>query len=190
MTNLQRELQRIVLGTPWLVDVLRTVNDVVPHPAYVGAGAIRNLVWDALDDAHQVIPVDDVDLVYFEPDHPTPTAWSLRLRDALPQLRLDITNQANVHVWQSQQLGRPIARYASLDAAIASWPETATAVAVKLSPSGSLSIVAPYGLDDLFGLQLRPSPGLNDPNAYLARIRTKRWHLRWPRLTVHNAPTD
>ena len=189
MNDLVAALQRIVFSTPWLVDILRVVRDVGPPDAHVGAGVIRNTVWDCLDEAHRVVPVADVDVVYFHPLPPgTPQAdqWALRLRCALPGYRWDVTNQATVHYWQSRQLGRRISPYRSLEAAIASWPETATALAVKLSQAGALTTIAPYGLRDLFELRLRPSPGAKDTSAYLARLQQKNWKSRWPRLTVQD----
>src|SRR5690606_14180994 len=66
MPTLHHALERIVLGTPWLVSVLRVVRELGPPEAFVGAGVIRNGVWDALDSAHRAAPLDDVDVVYFE----------------------------------------------------------------------------------------------------------------------------
>ncbi len=48
--------------------------------------------------------------------------------------------------------------YRSTADALLYWPETATAVAVRISSSTLIEIVAPYGLDDLFALRLRATP--------------------------------
>jgi hypothetical protein len=158
MNEFQAKLERIVLSTPWLVDILRVVRDVGPLDAYVGAGVVRNAVWDCLDNACRVAPVTDVDVVYFQLDVPSSDQWALRLHSAMPRYSWDVTNQADVHKWQSRQLGRPISPYRSLEAAVASWPETATALAIRLQPSDALATVAPYGLRDLFEMQVRRSP--------------------------------
>jgi len=42
----------------------------------------------------------------------------------------------------------------SLIEGVASWPEIAT-VAVTLTPSGSIEVIAPHGLDDLFDMVVR-----------------------------------
>lgn len=181
-------LEHFILGTPWLLEVLRVVRDRGPRLAHVGAGAIRDTVWDCLTGMRRSAShtaTRDVDVVYFQPGVPDSEQWMQRLHAALPQHRWDITNQALVHGWQSLQLGRPIAPYASLEAAVASWPETATAIAVRLRRSERLAIVAPYGCRDLFSMQLRPSPGLTSPSVYTARLREKQWAARWTCLTVH-----
>ncbi|MGY0205379.1 nucleotidyltransferase family protein, partial [Acinetobacter soli] len=37
-------------------------------------------------------------------------------------------------------------------------PETVTAIGVNLDASGRLKLAAPYGIDDIVKLQLRPTP--------------------------------
>ncbi len=64
------------------------------------------------------------------------------------------------------------------------WPETATAVGARLDEAGSLQIVCPYGLDDLFGLTVRRSPLFADAEAFRRRIETKKWLDKWPLLKV------
>jgi hypothetical protein len=54
------------------------------------------------------------------------------------------------------KFGYPIARYASTAHAITTFPTTAGAVGIRPTPSG-LSIFAPFGLSDLFGLMVRPN---------------------------------
>jgi hypothetical protein len=68
---------------------------------------------------------------------------------------------------------------------MAFWPETATAVAIRLH-DGALEIAAPFGLDDLFGLILRPTPAFRNDRlpAFHDRIATKRWLERWPKLSL------
>lgn len=184
MNELHAELERIVRSATWLADVLRVVRDVGPPGAHVGAGAIRNVVWDFVSGVSCATAVEDVDVVYFDPT-PSSESWEDRLREALPGYRWDVTNQAMVHLWQREQSMSDVAPYPSLDAAVASWPETATAIAVRLCLHDSFSIVAPYGLNDLFELQLRPSPALKDRNVYMSRVLEKDWRSRWRKLTVH-----
>jgi hypothetical protein len=181
---LQTGLEQIVFNTPWLVGALHAVRTAGPPNAYVGAGAIRNVVWDALHGAQCVQHPNDIDVVYFQHDERATVDWASQLRLALPSLRWDVTNQALIHHWQSRQLGRPVSPYASLGAAIASWPETATAVAARLQQDDTLSLIAPYGLADLFQMHVRPSPGLTDPSVFHARLESKQWRTRWPQLTV------
>jgi hypothetical protein len=64
------------------------------------------------------------------------------------------------------------------------WPETATAVGVRLDRRGEIEVAAPLGLDDLFGLIVRPTRRFvaDKHNIYLDRIHSKDWARDWPGL--------
>ena len=75
--------------------------------------------------------------------------------------------------------------YQSLEEGLCHWLETPTAVAVRLEPDGALTVIAPFGLADLFDLRSRPTPvGRARWDDYLARMRAKDWPRRWPRVRV------
>jgi uncharacterized protein len=67
---------------------------------------------------------------------------------------------------------------------VATWPESATAVAVRLLPDDRIQVVAPCGLDDLFGLVCRRNPRRVTLAHYRRRLRDKRIAARWPRVRV------
>jgi uncharacterized protein len=67
---------------------------------------------------------------------------------------------------------------------VASWPETATAVAVRLLPDDHLHVIAPCGLDDLFGLVLRRNPTRVSLDEFRRRYREKAIQETWPRVRV------
>jgi hypothetical protein len=89
-----------------------------------------------------------------------------------------VKNQARMHM---RNADRP---YRNAPDAMAHWPETATAVGVRLDAQGAVDVAAPFGLDDLFGLVLQPTPRFMAEKypVYLERIRTRDWPSRWPRL--------
>ncbi len=183
---LRPALDAIVRGTPWLMEVLRAVRDHGPTGAFVGAGAVRNTVWNALHGVDAVPPEGDVDVVYFGSSQ-SAEAHREALASRLPQHRWELTDQSTVHRWQSASLGRAVDPYPSVEAALRVWPETATAVAVALDASDVLHVIAPWGLGDLFALVLRPSPAILDARVFEQRVRDKGWCTRWPRLTVQAA---
>ena len=67
---------------------------------------------------------------------------------------------------------------------VATWPETATAVAVRLLPDETIDVVAPYGLDDLFGLVCRRNSRRVTVEEYRRRVTSKRIAERWPRVRI------
>ena len=66
--------------------------------------------------------------------------------------------------------------------ALCHWPETCTAVAAR-SIGAEIELLAPFGVDDLISLAVRPTPAFADKiAAYRARVVREAWHARWPKL--------
>jgi hypothetical protein len=147
---------------------------------WIGAGFVRNAVWDHLHGLAATVPSGDVDVVWFDPQRADPgedAAVEARLRALDPGLDWSVRNQARMHERNGD------AAYASCVDAMRHWPETATAVAVRRTGEAACDIAAPFGLDDLFGLVVRPTPGIMR-QVYLDRVAKKRWAERWPRLRI------
>lgn len=152
-------------------------------PWCIAAGAIRSLVWDHLHGFPNVAP-NDVDLVFFDPSSPPENDLhiALTLQRYTGHLNWDVVNQAHVHKWsENRSLAAP---FDSLEHAMSAWPETATAIGVNMDASNELHVVAPHGLEDLFGLVLRPSPYLRTLQAFEERLSSKQFQRRWPKLTL------
>jgi hypothetical protein len=148
----------------------------------IGAGFLRNRLWDALTGERTGSAADDVDLLYFDPGDPEgrrEPEIEARLTAARPDLVWQARNQARMHL----KNGDP--PYADTVDAIGHWLETCTAVAVRLEGDDGLTLLAPFGLEDLFGLICRPTPaGLRRLPACLARMKSKGWDRRWKACRV------
>lgn len=154
-----------------------------PAGAWIGAGFVRNAVWDRLHGRPPAPPAGDVDVLWFDPataDPEADRAQEARLAAAAPGVRWSVKNQARMHRRNGD------APYAGVADAMRHWPETATAVAVRADEDGGIEITAPFGLDDLFALVVRPTPRFRGDKRPVVdeRIRAKRWLETWPRLTV------
>lgn len=156
------------------------------HPdAYICAGALRNLVWSNLHEQAWVLEQSEIDVIFYDPNDPEDQV-AKRLEQQLqahcPEYLWDVVNQANVHRWYTHADGQSIAAYTSLFEAISMWPETATAVAVRLCVDGQLEVVAPLGLADLFELKLRWNPCMVSHAVFLQRMQSKGFLHKWPKL--------
>ena len=176
-------LQAILANDPGRYGVLATVGSLGLPDCWVGAGFIRNAVWDYLHDRAPSRHTGDVDVVWFCPERARPAEdkeveAALRVLD--PSVDWSVKNQARMHLRNGD------APYASAVDAIGHWPETATAVAARQTPEGSCEIAAPFGLGDLFDLVLRPTPRFAGEKraVYLDRVQSKGWLAIWPRLRV------
>jgi len=163
--------------------LLIAVRDLALPDAWIGAGFIRNAVWDERHGIARPLIVGDVDVILFDPARATAAddaAAEARLRLAHPATEWSVRNQARMHARNGD------APYASAIDAMRFWPETATAVAARATADGDLEVAAPYGLDDLFDLMLRPTPPFIGQRAaiFWRRVAAKRWQEKWPGLRV------
>jgi hypothetical protein len=180
-------LGSLVRSTPWLLEALRAARDVDPPDWLVGGGVLRDLVWDRLH-GRSPAPPRDLDLAFFDPARLDPARDAeveQALAARLPGVPWDAKNQAAVHTWYPRVFGGPpVAPLRSTADGVATWPETATAVAFRLLPGDRLRLVAPCGLDDLFGLVCRRNPRRVTLDHYHRRLRDKAVADRWPRVEI------
>jgi hypothetical protein len=183
-------LAALARATPWFLDALRAARALGLADWCIGAGAVRNLAWDALHGHATPSPLADVDLAFFDAsdlsaarDH----ALQSRVQAACPSLRWEVTNQAAVHTWFEAHFGHAVAPLRSLEEAVASWPEFATAVGVTLADDDAIRVIAPHGLDDLFAMVVRRNPARVSVATYRERVAGKRYAQRWPKVRVIEA---
>lgn len=182
----KKSLQKILSDDPVRMSILYEVQALELNDGWIGAGFVRDAVWDYLH-GYALRPVSgDVDVVWFDSKNCAPDLDRVleeRLKQQLPTLDWSVKNQARMHQRNGDH------PYTSTGDALLYWPETATAVAVRLGPKG-LDITAPYGLSDLFELRLRPTPAFERDklDSFKQRVSTKRWLERYPRLQL-NIPT-
>lgn len=151
---------------------------------WVAAGVVRSAVWDAAHGRAPGRSFSDVDAIWYAPGRDDDAALERALRALEPGFDWSVTNQASVHTDNGD------APYASAEDAMRYWPETATAVAARLEDDGDIGIAAPFGLDDLFGMVLRPTPAFAGARRAImeCRVAEKGWREAWPRLSGGAAP--
>lgn len=90
----------------------------------------------------------------------------------------------NIQVCRRSCLLNP--RAISSTDAMCYWPETATAVAVRLREDDTCEIAAPLGLEDLFDLVIRPAGrfGSEKTAIYQDCFKSKGWLKAWPMLKL------
>jgi hypothetical protein len=63
--HLETKLHAVLHEHPWFMDVLDAVSDLGLSQWYIGAGVIRNIVFDYIDGGSPT-PIRDVDVAYFD----------------------------------------------------------------------------------------------------------------------------
>lgn len=154
---------------------------------YVGAGCLVQTVWNIQSGFAPNSRIKDIDLIYFDSrdlSEEGEAKQERRVRDFFRDvpIEIDVKNQARVHLWYEQKFGYSIKPYTSSESAINTWPTNATSIAMRHEVDGTITIYAPYGLNDVYGLIARANKTQITEEIYLAK--TTRWEKCWPRLTV------
>jgi len=153
---------------------------------WIGAGFLRNAVWDSMQDFAISTQLNDIDVIYFDPEN-TEKAYERDLESRLGAIMpapWSVKNQARMHTQNGD------APYDSVADALCHWLETPTAVAIRLGAPG-LEILAPLGLSDLMTMTVRPTPhalaSKSRHSAYLERVAAKSWPAIWPGVRVFDS---
>lgn len=173
-------LHDILRSDPWRLAALEALRAHGPAQAWLAAGFVRNAVWDALHGHPEATPLNDLDVIYFDPedlDVASEQRHEARLQAVFGGARWQVRNQARMHRRNGD------APYRDLCQAMAHWPERETAVAVRLTAKGELQGLAAFGWDSLFALQLNPGPW-RERAVFEQRLARKGWLRRWPQLRV------
>ncbi len=187
MSELGRRLADIVRADPGLMHVLTTVRTLGLNDWRVFSGAVYQSVWNAVTSRPAGYGIRDYDLGYFDPD----TSWEAedviikRVAEAFgPPFRdmVEVRNQARVHLWFEGKFGEPYTPLTGTDDALARFVAPAFAVGVRLEDDDRISVAAPFGLEDVFSLTLRPNPNRPLAKGWAKAVANAR--ARWPELTV------
>ena len=169
----------------WLGEILERFEEIVLPDSWLVAGCIAQTIWNLGCGQPAEFGLKDVDLMYFDEQDlsfEAEASHERRLRDLFQHLpiKLDVKNEARVHLWYEDRFGDAIKPYSSSADAIATFPTTATAVGVRQIRS-KFECCAPFGLDDLFSLVVRPNERQITRAIYEAKV--DRWRSIWHRLT-------
>lgn len=179
-------LEKIARDSTWFMEALHAAHSLNFTSWCIGAGAVRNLVWDHLHGYTAPSFLPDIDLVYFNQDEAAGMEHShqIKIANICNDFTWEVTNQAHVHLWFEECFGQPVQPLKSIEEAVATWPEFATSVGITLTQTGDLEIIAPFGLDDLFEMRVRHNPTRASIAAFRSRIASKRYKERWPNVLI------
>src|SRR5690554_2893784 len=124
---LEKKLIDIMKSNSKLMRDLELVRDLELPDWYIAAGYVRNFVWDHLHEYSNSTPLNDVDIVYFDPSDvriDKERTFDDLLKSQVPEYNWSVKNQARMHLRNGS------IPYTSVSDAMKRWPETATAVGV------------------------------------------------------------
>ena len=181
-------LVAILRQSPNLMGVLTTARALGMPDWRVFSGAVYQTVWNHLTGRDLDHGIKDYDLGYFDGSDLSYEAEDVWIKLAAKTFKspfcdtVEVRNQARVHIWFPDHFNEPYDPLTSTDEALTRFVAPTYAVGVRLEADDQISVAAPFGLDDLFAMTIRPNPlrGLSpgfDRTVVSARNR-------WPELTV------
>ncbi len=145
--TLSSRFEQAVLANPHVRAILpRLAGSGLPS-WYLSGGCLFQTVWNVehgFDPTHGIL---DYDVFYFDaadvsPDAELRTAERLALDDA--PVRIDVRNQARVHLWYEQEFGAPCPEFRRCEDGIDAFLATCCCFGLRETAEG-LTVHAPYG---------------------------------------------
>lgn len=162
--NLTARLETILRAAPGLMQVMRVARELDLADWMIFSGAVYQPVINHLTGRDPAYGLKDYDLAYFDGSDLSYEAEDRVIRRVAeafrPPLRgmVEVRNQARVHLWFEARFGEAYAPLACSTEALSRFTTTTFAVGTRLEPDDRLAVFAPFGLEDLFALRLRPNP--------------------------------
>jgi len=176
----------IVLKNPYNKQILQSNPFPIPIPWYLGAGCICQSVWNYVSGKKPEENIKDYDLIYYDAkdiSKKTEEKEQQRIKKLFASLpiKFDVVNEARVHTWFEKDFGKKIDQLPSCEDAINRWPTTANSIGINRIHN-KFNVYAPYGLNDLFGMVVRP----NKPSVikWVYKKKVKQWTTIWSMLKV------
>jgi len=183
----QRRFELIIRADPELMRLLSVLRELALPQWRLVAGCLYQTVWNVLTERPRGTGINDYDVIYFDDRD---LSWSAE--DAITRRvaaateggvgPVELRNQARVHLWFEERFGTLYPPLVSADEAIARYASVAHAVGVRLEPEGRLDVLAPFGLDDIFAMVLRPNFALDNEASHTRKAA--RVKAIWPEVTV------
>ena len=206
--GLCKQLGEIIKRDPFKMRCLRALRTLALPQGYIGAGFVRNAIWDELHQKVSPTPLNDIDVVYFCDEVTVPHSSAERkhtnaslsqlaaqsevlslvkskeqaiereLTRLVPQATWQVKNQARMHMMHHHSA------YKSCSEAISYWIERETCVAVRLLANDDVDVLAPFGLEANFAGTISINPKYPRPEVFVQRVVSKNWRKVWPLLKV------
>jgi uncharacterized protein len=170
-----------------IMKIIHTAGTLDLPDWWICAGFVRSNIWDRLHGFKERTMTPDVDVIYYDPaniDEDHEKELENELKCLMPEIPWSVKNQARMHVVNQ------IPPYTSSEDAISKFPETATALGVKLDREDKLVLTAPCGLEDVLNMEIKPTPFFTETKEraaiYEERLIKKNWAAKWPKVKVHH----
>ncbi|NOU74684.1 hypothetical protein GC098_25405 [Paenibacillus sp. LMG 31458] len=140
----REDIISLISDDEWMMDILRASKSLQLPDWWVCAGFVRSKIWDTLHGYKERTPLSDVDVIYFDAlnkSEDIEKRLEAQLKQIIPNIPWSVKNQARMHVVNN------IPPYSSSLDAMSKFPETATALGLKLDNQDNVLLAAPCGIN-------------------------------------------
>lgn len=182
-----RVLENIIMSSAVVSTTIERAKLLNIDNYYIGAGCITQTVWNYLSNNPLDYGIKDIDFVYFDKEDLSIESENMVISKVTElysdlKIKVDVKNQARVHLWYKSKFGYEIKPFLSLESAINTWPTTATAIGVRKEANNTFKIYAPFGLNDMFGKIVRANKTQITRQIYENKVSG--WLKKWPDLEI------
>lgn len=172
----------IICSVPEINRVFDEIERLRLNNAYIAGGVITQIVWNNLHGFPLLHNIKDIDIVYFDMHTKvSDKRLEINIMEAVGGgVKIDVTNQAFIHRWFKDEYGVITPPLVSAEDGIATWLP-AFSIGVQRTEN-VYYIYAPFGLNDLFKMIVRPNRRSMQISVY--QEKTKGYKERWPNITI------
>ena len=184
----EEKITMLIKEDQWMMEIMKCAKSLNLPDWWICAGFVRSKIWDTLHHFKERTPIPDIDIIYFDPtiiDESEEKKLEERLKSLNPSIPWSVKNEARMHIKSN------VPPYTSSVDAISKFPETATALGVKLDEKDHVILTAPLGIRDVVNLEVKPTPLFTETKErveiYENRIAKKKWKETWSKLEVFHS---
>jgi hypothetical protein len=182
----EENIIQLIKNDPWMMEILKAAKTLNLPDWWVCAGFVRSKIWDTQHGFEKRTPLADIDVVYFDLKNTETNVekdYEKQLLESTPNLPWSVKNQARMHIVNGFE------PYESSVDAISKFPETVTALGVKLDEDNEVVLAAPCGIEDAINMEVWPTRLFSEVNIhkekYKSRIQSKNWQRTWPKVKIN-----
>ncbi|MDC3424505.1 nucleotidyltransferase family protein [Aquibacillus sp. 3ASR75-11] len=181
----EEDIIKAIREDEWMMNLLKTVKVLNLPDWWICAGFVRSKIWDVVHNFSSRTPLPDIDVIYFDSrkvDELEEKKIEEMLKSFVSDIPWSVKNQARMHIKSNMP------PYSSSIDGISKFPETATSLGVKLDEKNDIKLIAPWGINDVVNLEVRPTPFYDKKErikVYNSRVTKKGWDKIWNRVKVY-----
>lgn len=156
---------------------------------WLTAGAVFQNVWNAVEGRPPGYGIKDYDVFYYDSMDLSWEAEDAVIQQAAQLFadipaRIELRNEARVHLWYEAKFGTPATPFTSATDAIDAFASTTCCIGLSRAREDDptqVRVYAPFGLTDVFAMRMRPNRRLAPRHVYETKVA--QYRERWPSLT-------